>query len=261
MRKKILCYINHYYKYNPQSIYKSGISNQEDRLAIIKRCINALKELDAIAEIDIKVCGITGRNLVNIDIDFSHLDNPQMLIYESLKNQVSHVEGYDYIINCEDDILFNKETLLNVFDFDRLMFPNEILHPNRIEFDKNGNRFCVDLVDPWWNRWTLQRKVYKGHELRVSVNPHSAVLILSKEKVDYLVHQIDINKFEKLLHGYMASAYAFFHTPFSLLRSYADLDFHYVEHLDKWVDPQIYGNKNGGIKTLIKKLYHKSLRR
>ncbi len=143
-----------------------------------------------------------------------------------------HIDDYDYFVNIEDDILLPETTLANVVEFDQESLLNEILHPNRIEEDEAGRRFCVDLEA--MPGWTYQRRTYRGRELRVARNPHSAVLILSRAKLRYAQQYIDPAYRGRFLTYEMDSALAYYLSPFCLYRPYDDLSFHTVGHLDRW---------------------------
>jgi hypothetical protein len=85
--------------------------------------------------------------------------------------------------------------------------------------------------------WTYQRRTYRGRELRIARNPHSALLILSRDKLRYALRHIDVAYRGRFLVWEMDSAFAYYHSPFCLYRSYGDLAFHTVAHLDRWSPP------------------------
>ncbi len=233
--KNVLCYINHYYDPNSKTPYfKSTCQKSHVRRGFVENTIERIKELEKTSEvgkIDLKVCGVKDRNLVPIDIDFSFIQNPQFLVFETLCQMAKHLDGYDYFMNIEDDILVPPETFKNIVKFDRHSYINECLHPNRIEV-WNGKKVPLDpRGEP--RIWTLQEKRYEGRTIRVALNPHSAVLILSREKFGYCIDNIDVNFRGFITGGGMASAYAHFHKPFSLYRPYNDLEFHVVIHQDR----------------------------
>jgi hypothetical protein len=229
---KILCFVNHFYGANPHFIGKSSTQEATKRKKIVEECISELSNLE---NSSVKVCGIDGFSLVNIDIDFSHIkENPTYLIYESINFMIRYINEYDYFINIEDDILFPKQTLLNVIEFDKTSLINEVLYPNRLELDESGNKFCVDLSA--YGVWTLQRKLYLGKEIRVNANPHSGILIMSQAKLRYAISNIDLSFRGILIGKAMESAFAHFHSPFSLYRSFSNIDFHHIIHMDNWID-------------------------
>lgn len=227
---RVLCYVNHYFGDPVGFEGRSTDQRREHRQAIVAACLEGLRALPGA---EVKVCGIEGRALEKIDIDFSYIrDDPKLLIYESLAHMAQRGEDYDYYINIEDDIFLPTETFANVIEFDRESLLNEVLHPNRLEVDEAGRRFCVDLKA--LPGWTYQRRTYRGRELRVARNPHSAVLILSRDKFRYALQHIDASYRGRFLNYEMDSAFAYYHSPLCLYRPYEDLDFHTVTHLDRW---------------------------
>jgi hypothetical protein len=232
---RVLCYVNHYFGEPVGFEGRSTDQANDHRRTIVRACLEGLRALPGA---DVKVCGIEGRALERIDIDFSHIrDDPKLLIYESLAHMSQRLdEGYDYFINVEDDILVPTETFANVIEFDQESLLNEVLHPNRVEEDDTGHRFCVDLkANPGW---TYQRRTYRGREIRVARNPHSAVLILSREKLGYALPHLD-RTYRGRYHNYeMDSAFAYYNSPFCLYRPYEDVEFHTVIHLDRWTGPK-----------------------
>jgi hypothetical protein len=232
---RTLCYVNHYFGAAVDFEGKSTNSRHAaTRKAVVERCIASLKSIPGV---DVYVCGIKGRSVVPIDLDFSGIaKNPRLLIYESLAHMAGHLDEYDYFINIEDDILVSADTLANVIAFDQSSLVNEVLHPNRVETDERGETFCVDTRSmPGWGH---QRRTYAGHELRVARNPHSAVVILSREKFKYAMQFIDTSYRERFLVWELDSAFAYYNSPFALLRPYDDLSFHSITHLDRWVRPR-----------------------
>lgn len=230
---RVLCYVNHYFGDPVGFAGRSTDPGNDERRAIVAACLEGLRALPGA---EVRVCGIEGRSLESIDIDFPSIrDDPKLLIYESLAHMARVADDYDYFVNIEDDVLLPAETFANVVEFDRESFPNEILHPNRLEQDDTGRRYCVDLEA--MPGWTHQRRTYRGRELRVALNPHSAVLILSREKLRHALRHIDPAYRGRFLKWEMDSAFAYYLSPFSLYRPYEDLDFHTVTHLDRWAGP------------------------
>jgi hypothetical protein len=231
---KILCCVAHYYRKHRYLSHKSSYQNKKIRKMFVNNSLFALKSIstmDRVSLFDLKVCGIKEKSLVTVDIDFSFLSEPQLIVYEMLAYLSSRINDYDYFIGIEDDVILPKETFSNILEFDKRSAVNECLHPNRIEI-KNGHKDCVDLkAIPGWGQ---QRKHYLGHELRVAFNPHSGILVLSKEKMGYCLDNIDIN-FRGLFlknSGLLESAFAYFHKPFLLYRYYDDQYLHTVVHQD-----------------------------
>lgn len=246
---KVLALINHFFGHNPNFIGKSSLSaelneiqiqeKKESRKKIIQTVVDELKKIDGI---EIKICGINGFNLVPIDIEFNHITNKTIfLVYETLNYMSKLKDQYDYFMNLEDDILFPNETFQNILKFDKENLINEIFLPNRLEKKNDGEIFCVDLFA--LKGFTTQTKNYNGKILKVALNPHSGLLVVSKEKLNYLLNKIDINSREIILGTGMESAFAHFHSPFSLFRS-SDLNFHHVVHLDKWTFSERDETKN-----------------
>jgi hypothetical protein len=240
---RILCYINHFFGENPDFEGKSSFSKgleqkkREERARTRRKLVvEAIGQLTSHGNIDVKVCGIEGYSLVPIDIRFDHIRNsPIFLIYESLNHMSRFVDEYDYFINMEDDVLLPAETIANVVEYDKQSFLNEVLLPNRLEQSRQGNLFCVDTIAI--PGWTQQRQRFGDHNLRVALNPHSGLLILSREKFKYCLARIDSAFRKPILHNELDSAFAYFHSPFSLYRS-EDIGFHYVIHLDNWMNSE-----------------------
>ena len=225
---KILCYVNHYY--NPQGRFdgKSSGEDAESRKNIVYDTLRALKQIE---NITIKICGIEGFALVDIDIQFNRLNDSRTLIFASLVEMTKHIDEYDYYINIEDDILINNNVMENIYQFDKHSSLTEVFLPNRLE--KIGTHYyCIDTkVFPGWINTERQ---YNGNLLKVAINPHSGILILNNSKMKYCASNIDLSSYEKTIGGPMASSFAHFHKPFILFRSRNDIMFHYVTHLDNW---------------------------
>lgn len=231
MTVKVLCHVNHYFGSSRGFVGGSTRGEDDQRRQTVSRCLTALRALPG-AEVDLRVCGIGQNALVPLQVDYQHLDDPTQLVYESLYDMASHVDEYDYFVNVEDDVLVPQETWLNVLDFDKSSLVNEILHPNRMEVDDTGYRYCVDLYgNP---DWTHQTRTFHGRTLRVAVTPHSGILIMSRDKLRYALDQIDCSFRGIIFAKGMESALAHFHGPFCLYRSFDDLEYHHVDHLDRW---------------------------
>lgn len=226
---RVLAIVNHYFGEGGDFRGKSTTSqNVNARKKIVKKAISALSK---IPNIEIKVCGIKGCSLIDIDKNFSHLENPSFLVYETIEWMVSQLHNYDYFINIEDDILLDRETFYRIKEFDEKNLINECFHPNRVEY-RNGREYCVDLEA--MPGWTHMLKKYKNYNLRVALNPHSGISCLSKEKLAYAKRYVDFARRDIIIGHYMASAYANLHSPFILFRSFPDLSLHKVIHLDNW---------------------------
>lgn len=227
-KPKVLALVNHYYGKGNEFGGKSTYQNEKLRKEIAQKVISSLGE---IPNIDIKVCGIKDCSLLEIDQDFSHIENPSFLIYETIEWMAFQAEKYDYFINIEDDILFTRETFERILGFDKDNPVNECFHPNRMEY-KDGEEYCVDLKA--MPGWIDISKKYKEYELRVANNPHSGVSIMSREKLVYAQKRIDLKRRDKIIGHYMASAYANLHSPFLMFRTFPNLSAHKVIHLDNW---------------------------
>jgi hypothetical protein len=144
------------------------------------------------------------------------------------------IPRYGYFLNIEDDIEVPAVTIANVIEFDRTASLAEVFHPNRLEIE-NGIPFCVDFrAVP---DWTTSRRMFKGRRLAVANNPHSALMFLSQEKFRHACRHADLARRGTFYGGPMASAFCNVNAPFALWRSYDDLAFHHVVHLDPWMGP------------------------
>ena len=116
-KPKILCYINHYY--NSNGVFDGGSSNSDSsrRKEIVEAALGGLKQL---VNSTVKVCGIDGHSLVNLDITFNDLEDSRLLIFSSLIEMKDHIDEYDYFLNIEDDILVTNDILNNIYEFDKL---------------------------------------------------------------------------------------------------------------------------------------------
>jgi hypothetical protein len=120
----------------------------------------------------------------------------------------------------------------SVFEFNRVSQANEVLLPNRMEFDTDGTAYCVDLIAvPGWNGLT---RTYRGISLDIAKNPNSGLLLLSREQMRYAEARVDLGNRTRIIGGPMASAYANVHTPFLLWRAKSNQMAHHVVHLDRW---------------------------
>lgn len=228
-QNRLLCFFNHYY--NPGGPFrgKSATSNPEMRRAVVCNAMDCLRSSGF--DIDLKVCGVPKCGLVDIDIAFPDLPDPRHLIFASIERMASQLHSYDYFLNVEDDIYVPRETLANAMEFDRTEGRTEILHPNRMETDAEG-QYCVDLrAVPGW---TTSRRNYKGRRLAVAINPHSGFMFFSRAKFTYAIQQVDLSFRSQIVGDFMASAYCNVHAPFTLWRSFDDPKFHLIEHMDRW---------------------------
>jgi hypothetical protein len=226
---KVLAVVNHYYGKGKNWSGKSTKQVKGVRKKIVEE---AVRKLRAIPGIDIKICGLKGCSLINIDNDFLSLSDPALIIYESIEWMFSQIEKYDYFINMEDDILLPAETFNRIVEFDKKNAINECFHPNRMEYDEDGKEYCVDLKAV--PGWTNISKNYAGYHLKVALNPHSGISILSREKLLYAQKYVNLKRRNKIIGHYMESAFANLHSPFLLFRESDNLAGHKVIHLDNW---------------------------
>jgi hypothetical protein len=114
--------------------------------------------------------------------------------------------------------------------------------------------------------WTQQKKLFENHSIRVAINAHSAILILSQAKLRYALNFIDRNFRKATLHNELDSAFAYFHSPFALFRSENTI-VHHVIHLDRWMysagednheSPWQYRWRNLSIKDFIPPIFIKT---
>lgn len=237
---KILCYVNHFFGKNPHFLGKSSLAlgtaanDLEKRAKVRRDHVNeALEQLKRLGdEVDVKICGINGFSLLPLDIVFDAIkDRPLWLIYESLNHMAQFAEDYDYFINIEDDILLPSETFANIVEFDKTSLVNEVLLPNRLEKYSTGEMYCVDMLAI--PGWTQQTSSFRGSALRVALNPHSAILVLSRTKFKYALSRIDKSFRGAILYNELDSAFAYFHSAFALYRT-EDITINHVIHLDRW---------------------------
>lgn len=77
-------------------------------------------------------------------------------------------------------------------------------------------------------------KWFRGRLLGVAYNPHSALLLLSRRKFKYALDHVDLSSRRRPIANLPESAFCNTHAPFTLWRSFDDLDFHTVDRLDNW---------------------------
>ena len=244
-RLRVLAAIPHYFGQTNRaednhSMHMANLQVPAVRRGIVERTIASLRNLadgELVASVDVLVCGIPACALVSIDCDRSMIADPRLLVYEALDCLIARIDQYDYFVLVEDDVAVGADVIKNAVEFDAESAINEVLHPNRIE-EINGDRFVTDIRIR--GGWTVQRKYFKGHTLGVAANPHSAIVVLSREKLRYCLEHSD-RTFRGLFRhgtfdgGYMASAFANLLTPVSLYRPMDALDFHAVLHQDPFI--------------------------
>ncbi|MDW3176733.1 MAG: hypothetical protein R8J94_05015 [Acidimicrobiia bacterium] len=239
---KILACIPHFFgpssRFSGGSSYSVGIGDsevtvrKERRTTYLGRNLASLKALrDLGFDVDTRVCGVTQEtSLLPVDWHFPGLEDPTHLVHEVIRRLASEGLDYDYVICIEDDMILPVETFRNVLKFDEISFDNEILHPNRIEFDDHGVAACVDLIAS--PGWSFHERVIFEHTVGQAHNPHSAIAILARRKLQYATQHIDLDSRARVVGGPMASAFANLHRPFALWRPKSDLTFHTVIHQD-----------------------------
>lgn len=227
---KVLAIVNHYYSDKNISEFPGKSATQDEiiRKSIVEKVI---KELKTIPNVDVKICGIKGHSLFEIDKDYSHIENPAFLVYSSIEWMFSQIDDYDYFINIEDDILLTRDTFREIIEFDKENLINKCYHPNRMEYE-GGVEYCTDFKAR--SGWENISMMYKGKEVKVAKNPHSGLAILSKPKMLYACDKVDLKRRDIIIGYYMASAFANVNSPFFLYRSFPDLSRHKVVHLDNW---------------------------
>jgi hypothetical protein len=231
---KILCFVNHYYG-QTYSFSGGSSSSTEDkaekRKSYVLNTINQLKQNKY--DIEVCVCGISSNSLINIDQKFDHIiDKPIQLIYESLNFFIKYLNNYDYFLNIEDDLIVPEDSLERLLYLDKEIHKSTVIIPNRMEHDLSGKEFCVDMYAiPHWRNRSLQidNKIYKEAE-----NPHSGFLFLSKEKLALSFSSIDLNFRGITIGKELESAFAHFHSPFTLYRPFNPLDSIKIIHQDKY---------------------------
>lgn len=224
---KVLAYVNHFFGDGSSFRGGSTTSDSSKRLLGVDRTIAALQAIGARVE----VCGVAPHHLVTLQHDFNDLLDPRHLVYRSIEHQFERLAEFDYFINIEDDIFLPAETWAAVLAFDQERGLDECLLPNRLERTDNAE-YCVDLEA--WPGWTDEMLTFSEHKLRVANNPHSGLMVLSREKALRAKQLVDFTRRDVTIGGYMASAYANIHSVFRLYRPFDDLKFAHVLHLDNW---------------------------
>jgi hypothetical protein len=233
MSNKILCLFIHFFDKSSAFEGKSKFQAKEVRNEIITR---ALTNLQSINGINVVVCGYKNLALTNIDVDLSkYTDQPQHLIYEALGQLKYFRNEYDYFMVVEDDILVGPDILNNTYQFDSCFDTTQIILPNRVEIH-NEKIYCIDTkILPGL---TGDKVEFNKRKLAVYKNPHSGMLLVNRDKLDYLLNQVDPTYRGKFIGGYMASAFAHYHRPFRLYRVADGYDYHTVQHLDHYIIPK-----------------------
>lgn len=233
MSNKVLCLFVHYF--DKASVFegKSKYQLEDVRAEIVTRALTALR---SIRDVDVVVCGYKNLGLVDIDRDLSaYTDQPQYMMYEALGQLVQFRNEYDYFMVIEDDILVGTDMFNNVYSFDHQFGIDQIMLPNRVEIRK-GRIYCIDTkIVPGMTDDTIE---FNRRKLAVHNNPHSGLLLVNRDKLDYLTDHVDASYRGKFIGGYMASAFAHYHRAFRLYRVADGYDYHTVLHMDQYVVPK-----------------------
>lgn len=227
---RILCGVVHYFGTSGSAfVGRSTTSKAEDRLAKVTQVLDKLRALPF--EVDVKVYGLPGSSLVDVDVDLTGVVDPRHLVYAALESIVRSAGDYDYVLCVEDDILVEAPAVERMVRFAERNRINEILLPNRIEIGEGGVAYGVDsFAMPGWRPL---RRSFESLELSVANNPHSGIAFLSAAQATYAANRVDLARREEYVGGYMASAFAHLHEPFLLWRT-TDVHAHQVRHLDHW---------------------------
>jgi hypothetical protein len=233
MSNKVLCLFVHYFDKASAFEGKSKNQQEEIRAEIVRR---ALGSLHSIRDMDVVVCGYKNSSLVGVDRDLSvFTSQPQYMMYEALSQLAQFRNEYDYFMVIEDDILVGSDMFNNVYDFDRQFDIDQIMLPNRVEI-RDGKVYCIDTrMIPGMTDDTIE---FNRRKLAVHNNPHSGLLLVNRDKLDYLADKVDASYRGKFIGGYMASAFAHYHRPFRLYRVADGYDYHTVLHMDPYAVPK-----------------------
>lgn len=229
---RCLCLFIHYF--NPSGPFggKSKHQTPELRRQIVQRSLFSLR---ALSNLDVKVCGHSGKSLVALDIDLEdRTDNPQFLVFEALRLLQDYRLCYDQFLVIEDDLLLSADIFYNTESFNSqfgaISSNRWMLHPNRIEFRNRTDPFCIDLA-------VVRKRIgepiqFQGCQVQEHENPHSGMLLVNRDQLEIIRHEVDPNFRGYLIGGPMASAFAHYHIPFRLFRFTDSMDRHTIQHLD-----------------------------
>jgi len=226
--EKVLCLVAHYY--NSKGVFR-GKSTTQEASTRKNITLRVLQTLSRITNLDFLVAGFPGNSLVNVDLDLSYVNDPRYIVYEALSLLDRYTNEYEYVMVLEDDILINPEIIQNCVIFDSMRSFDEILLPNRVEIS-GSHIYCVDLLNNP-RRTSIQSK-FLGRSLRIYQSPHSGIGLFRSDKYKYARSKICSSSRDLIVGGYMASAFAHYHKPFSLFRIDDGLDMHTVVHLDRY---------------------------
>jgi len=234
MSTKVLCLFVHYFDKASAFEGKSKYQLEDVRAEIVRRALGALR---SIRDVDVVVCGYKDLNLVGVDMDLSaYTKQPQHMVYEALGQLTRFRSEYDYFMVIEDDILVGPDMFNNVYSFDLQFGLDQIMLPNRVEI-RDGKVYCIDTkIIPGITGDAIE---FNRRKLVVHNNPHSGLLLVNRDKLDYLADRVDAAYRGKFIGGYMASAFAHYHRPFRLYRVADGFDYHSVLHMDQYVIPKL----------------------
>lgn len=271
---RVLCGVPHYYlPANAKEVrgqWKSANQVPLVRRQFVRRALASLESLardSRISCVDVAVCGIAGRNLVELDIDFGGVD-PLSIMRRTVRWMAESAADYDLFVLCEDDIVVPRRVVRNVLRFEEDSLENEVLHPCRLE--RVGSRWNdMDLAG--FGQWTTQSRVWRGRELRVNLNPHSGVFVLPARKFYYCLSRCSLDE-DRLLQvggfrgGMMASTLARVLSPCMLYRCVGDKLFHSVVHQDRFAPvrsrrQRLWGLVKPAVPPLVVSGMKKALRR
>jgi len=233
MTNKVICLFVHFFDTASAFDGRSKHQAAEVRREIVTRALGALLSIKGV---DVKVCGYKDRGLIPVDLDLSHrTENPQLLVYEALSCLSEYRVDYDYFMVIEDDILIGPDVFNNIYSFDQKFGVDQIMLPNRVEI-QGSKIYCVDTkIIPEMTGEVIN---FNRRKLAVYNNPHSGLLLVNRDKLDYLASRVDTEYRGKFIGGYMASAFAHYHRPFRLYRVADGYDYHTVLHMDQYVLPE-----------------------
>jgi hypothetical protein len=195
----------------------------------VTRVLDQLRSLPF--DVDLRVYGVPGSALVDLDVDLTGVAERRPLVYATLESMVGAVDSYDYMLCLEDDVLIEADAVQRMIRFTERSRVNEVLLPNRLEVGRLDDSYCVDLMA--MPGWRPLRRGFEGANLGVATNPHSALAFLSRAQAKYAARRVDLGRRQQYLGGFMASAFANLHEPFLLWRT-TDVAAHHVLHLDPW---------------------------
>jgi hypothetical protein len=232
---RILCHVNHFFGSDTAFVGRSTVGDSGTRREVVRETLASLARINAQRNfsVDVRVCGFPERALVPIDTDLSYLDDPRLIVYESICRMFDQIDDFDLFLNIEDDILLTPDVVRSMLDFTQQSRVNEVFLPVRLERNADGTLHAVDQQS--LPGWLGMKRNHRGLTLDVANNPHAGMMLLTAPQMRYAKRRIDLERREQFLGGLMASAYANVHQPFLLWRSRSDFAAHHVRHLDTWM--------------------------